>query len=114
MPERHGQIRQNLSNSETKHQSAEKNVCNPPHTSTNHSHSDNSPNLTKILHGFLPHGLYNPETKKILGFLTAEDLLLIALIFLFLEDNEGDNPLLVLALLYLLVSEYFDLGDLPL
>ncbi|MBE7023094.1 MAG: hypothetical protein E7412_01355 [Ruminococcaceae bacterium] len=62
----------------------------------------------------MPHGLYNPETKKILGFLTAEDLLLIALIFLFLEDNEGDNPLLVLALLYLLVSEYFDLGDLPL
>ncbi len=61
--------------------------------------------------GLIPRHIYNPHTKKILGFLSSEDLLLIALIFLFLESNDDDNPLLVLALVYVLLGDYIDLGD---
>ena len=58
---------------------------------------------------FIPSSLYNPENGKILGFLTAEDLLIIALIIMFLDsDEEGDN-LMVYALLYVLASEWLDL-----
>ncbi len=64
-----------------------------------------------LLLNFIPRGFYNPDSKKILGLLTAEDLLLIALIFLFLESSDEDNPLLVLALVYVLLSDYIDLGD---
>jgi hypothetical protein len=61
--------------------------------------------------GLIPHHIYNPDTKKILGVLSSEDLLLIALIFLFLESSEDDNPLMVLALVYILLGEYIDFGD---
>lgn len=61
--------------------------------------------------GLIPKHIYNPDTKKILGFLSSEDLLLIALIFLFLESSEEDNPLMVLALVYVLLGEYIDFGD---
>lgn len=63
------------------------------------------------LYDFIPKNLYNPETKKILGFLSAEDLLLVALIFLLMEDGEEDNPALIPALIYILLSDYIDLGD---
>ena len=58
---------------------------------------------------WLPPALYHRETKKILGIFTAEDLLLIALILLFLENEteEDNNP--VYLLVYLLISDYFDL-----
>lgn len=61
--------------------------------------------------GLIPRHIYNPQTKKILGFMSSEDLLLIALIFLFLESSDDDNPLLVLALVYVLLGEYIDFGD---
>ena len=74
--------------------------------------AENSSSSSKnLLLNFIPKGFYNPDSKKILGFLTAEDLLLIALIFLFLESSDEDNPLLVLALIYVLLSDYIDLGD---
>ncbi len=61
--------------------------------------------------GLIPRHIYNPDTKKILGVLSSEDLLLIALIFLFLESSDDDNPLMVLALVYVLLGEYIDFGD---
>lgn len=60
---------------------------------------------------FLPQEIYNPKTKKIFGILSAEDLLIIALIFLFSESEEEESRLLVLALIYILISDKFDLSD---
>lgn len=59
--------------------------------------------------GLLPPSLYNPRTKKILGFLSAEDLLLAALIFLMLDSDKDDDSIMVYVLLYLLLSDYIDL-----
>lgn len=70
------------------------------------------PKHTSPLFGLIPPSLYNPETKKVLGFLSAEDLLLIALIFLFLDNEDNDDPMIIYALLYILLSDYVDLGDL--
>ena len=64
-----------------------------------------------ILEKFLPQEIYNPKTKKIFGILSAEDLLIIALIFLFSESEEEESRLLVLALIYILISDKFDLSD---
>lgn len=62
-----------------------------------------------FLFDLLPPALYNHETKKILGLINAEDLLLIALIFMFLDSDQPDHQLLVYALLYILLSDYIDL-----
>lgn len=59
--------------------------------------------------GFVPTSVYNPETKKVLGMFSAEDLLLAGLIFLLLENEENNDPMLVYALLYILLSDYIDL-----
>lgn len=59
--------------------------------------------------GLLPPSLYNPRTKKILGFLSAEDLLLAALIFLMLDSGKEEDSIMVYVLLYLLLSDYIDL-----
>jgi len=59
----------------------------------------------------IPKGFYDPKTKKVLGFFTAEDLLLVALIFIFLDSEDEDNPLTALALLYVLLGDYLDFGD---
>lgn len=59
--------------------------------------------------GLIPTSVYNPETKKVLGMFSAEDLLLAGLIFLLLENEENDDPMLVYALLYILISDYIDL-----
>ena len=63
----------------------------------------------KPLLGLLPPSLYNPETKKVLGLFSAEDLLLAALILLLLDNEENRDPMLIYALLYLLISDYIDL-----
>ncbi len=60
-----------------------------------------------MLFGLLPPSLYNPKTKKLFGFLNSEDLLLVALIFLFLEREDEDETV-ILALLYILLSDYID------
>ena len=59
--------------------------------------------------GLVPTSVYNPETKKVLGMFSAEDLLLAGLIFLLLENEENNDPMLVYALLYILLSDYIDL-----
>ena len=62
------------------------------------------------MYKIIPRILYNPESKKILGLLSAEDLLIIALIFLFLDNTEEDNLLIILALAYVLLSDHIDLS----
>lgn len=59
--------------------------------------------------GWIPSSVYNPSTKKVLGMFTAEDLLLAGLIFLLLENEDNQDPMLVYALLYILISDYIDL-----
>ena len=70
-------------------------------------------NISSILNSIIPSSVYNPETKKVFGILTAEDLLIVALIFLFSENSEDCDPLLIPALIYILLSDYIDLPELP-
>ena len=65
-----------------------------------------------FLQGILPSGLYDHGSKKLFGFLAAEDLLLVALIFLLLEKDGEDNTLMIIALIYVLLSDYIDLPEL--
>ena len=60
---------------------------------------------------FIPQSVYNPQTGKVLGFLSAEDLLILGLIFLLLDSGDEceDNSMLIYALLYILISEHMDL-----
>ena len=76
------------------------------HENRKDRHRGKSPR--SMLFGLLPPSLYNPQTKKLFGFLDAEDLLLVALIFLFLEREDEDETV-ILALLYILLSDYIDL-----
>ena len=64
-----------------------------------------------LIESFLPEALYNAESKKLFGILSAEDLLLIALIFIFADSGDEDGNLICLALLYVLLSDYIDLSD---
>ena len=59
--------------------------------------------------GLIPPALYNPETKKVLGMFSAEDLLLAALIIILLDNDDNDDPMLIYALIYILISDYVDL-----
>ena len=60
---------------------------------------------------FIPKSLYNPETGKVLGIMSADDLLIIALILIMLDggDDCEDNSMLIYALIYILLSEYIEL-----
>ena len=77
-------------------------------------HNDNSQKKVKktptnpIL-GLGPSSLYNPETKKVLGFLSADDLLLAALILVLLDSECSDDSLLIYVLIYVLISDYIEL-----
>lgn len=53
---------------------------------------------------FIPPGIYNRETKKILGVLTAEDLLLVALIIMLADSKDNDDTALLIALVYILMG----------
>lgn len=77
---------------------------------------ENPPNVKKrhlgSLSSFIPSSVYNPETKKVFGIFSAEDVLIAALILVLnerSEENGDDNTLLICALLYILLSEYIDL-----
>jgi len=79
--------------------------------SRRHEHKEPPKQNKNPLLSFIPSSIYNQENGKILGFLSAEDLLLIAMILIFLDsDEEGDN-LMVYALLYVLASEWIDIGN---
>lgn len=68
------------------------------------------PKPKSFIFGMVPTSVYNPDTKKVLGMFSAEDLLLVGLIFLLLENEENNDPMLVYALLYILLSDYIDLS----
>ena len=72
-------------------------------------HPGIKPGKNNPILGMLPASVYNPETKKILGLFSAEDLLLAALIFLLLDSENNEDSVLVYLLLYILLSEYIDL-----
>ena len=80
-----------------------------PHQTKNHQRSKKPKGF---LEGILPSAIYDPRSKKLFGVLASEDLLLIALIFLLLEKEGEDNKLMVVALLYVLLSDYIDLSEL--
>lgn len=60
---------------------------------------------------FIPQSIYNPDTGKVLGFLSAEDLLIVALILLLIDnrDSDEDDSLLIYALVYILISDRINL-----
>lgn len=60
---------------------------------------------------FIPQSLYNSETGKVFGIMTADDLLIVALILVMLDSGDDceDNTMLVYALIYILLSEYIEL-----
>lgn len=62
------------------------------------------PNIVKSILSFIPPGIYNTETKKILGILTAEDLLLAALILMIADSDENDDLALLIALVYIFMA----------
>lgn len=68
--------------------------------------------IKKIINSFLdmlPSSVYNKESKKFFSIIGLEDLLLIVLIFLLTENGDGEESLLIYALLYLLISDYVDI-----
>ena len=62
------------------------------------------PNIVKSILSFIRPGIYNTETKKILGILTAEDLLLAALILMIADSDENDDLALLIALVYIFMA----------
>ena len=103
--------RQNTNMNGNQHGQAEKPVRHPGQNKTpkGQEHKNKAHPITK----FIPQSVYNPETGKIFGFLSAEDLLIIALIITLLDgggdDCKEDNSILIYALIYILLSEYIKL-----
>ena len=60
---------------------------------------------------FLPKEIYNPHTHKFFGKLSGDDILIIALILMVLDSGCDEDILLVLALLYVLFSDWLDFGN---
>ena len=86
-------------------------VQNRQHQNGQQPHQKAQKKQTNFLKGFLPTSIYDPKQKKLFGFLSAEDLLLAALIFLLLEKDDEDNLLMILALSYVLISEYIEIPE---
>lgn len=94
-----------------RYQSSEKKPLDEAPHNANTGHKRHNISLSSLINGFLPPSIYNHKTKKILGVISAEDLLLIALILLFSENEENNDPLTVIALIYILLSDYIELPD---
>ena len=94
-----------------RNQSSEKKSVNNESCNTSNKHQPHSFSLNNLINGFFPPTFYNHKTKKIFGIMSAEDLLLIALILLFSENEENNDPLTVIALIYILLSDYIELPD---
>ncbi len=60
--------------------------------------------ILRSLSKMLPPGIYNPETKKLFGLLTAEDLFLIALILMIADSDDNEDVALLMALVYIFMS----------
>lgn len=82
------------------------------HTHDKNTNSDKQkPSPVSPLLKLIPQSVYNPETGKVLGFLSAEDLLIGALILLLIDNQESDedNTILIYALVYILISDKINL-----
>lgn len=86
----------------------------PPRGRSGNTARSEKSGISAMFDAFVPKSIYNTDTKKVFGFLTAEDLLIVALIFLFAENTENRDPLLIPALIYILLSDYIDLPELSL
>lgn len=64
----------------------------------------NPSGLIKSIMNFIPPGVYNRETKKLFGFITAEDLLLAALILMLADSDDNEDTALLIALVYILLG----------
>lgn len=60
---------------------------------------------------FLPPGIYDPKTHKFFGILSGEDILIIGVILIVMERNDKNDMFLILALFYVLLSDYIDFGN---
>ncbi len=60
---------------------------------------------------YLPKEIYNCETHKFFGFLSGEDILIIGLILMVLDRGCDEDLFLILALLYILLSDWIDFGN---
>ena len=60
---------------------------------------------------YLPKEIYNCETHKFFGFLSGEDILIIGLILMVLDGGCDEDLFLILALLYILLSDWIDFGN---
>ena len=65
----------------------------------------------KNLLSCLPNEIYNCETHKFFGFLSGEDILIIGLILMVLDRGCDEDLFLILALLYILLSDWIDFGN---
>ena len=87
----------------------------PHHASPTHekckTSDDHKKNEKKNPLSFLPKTIYNTETHKFFGFLSGEDILIIGLILMVLDNSCGDDLFLILALLYILLSDWIDFGN---
>lgn len=84
------------------------------HQGQNHHHSNPPPKNEKKFKNplkFLPEEVYNPKTHKFFGKISGEDILLIGLILMVLDSGCDDDLILALALFYILLSDYFDFGN---
>ena len=63
-----------------------------------------SENILKSLFNKIPKSIYNRETGKLLGILTAEDLMLIALILMIADSDDNEDMALLIALVYILIA----------
>lgn len=82
----------------------QKNMCGDARRCEN-----NKKQTRNFVAGLIPPALYNPESKKVLGIFSAEDLLLAALIIILLDNDSNEDPMLIYALIYILISDYVDL-----
>lgn len=76
---------------------------NPP-KSVIHEPTPNPSGLIKSIMNFIPPGVYNRETKELFGFITAEDLLLAALILMLADSDDNEDTALLIALVYILLG----------
>lgn len=66
--------------------------------------ADGGKGIINTIFNFIPSEIYNRDNKRILGLLTAEDLLLFALILLVADSDDNDNIPLLVALIYILFA----------
>ncbi len=106
----HGQARQNSAQGQPRQNPGQNfKPQNPQPSGGQQPHQKERKKSSDFLKNLLPTSVYDPKRKKLFGIFAAEDILLVALIFLLLEKDDEDNLLMILALAYVLLSEYIEI-----